>query len=481
MSARPSLQSERSVTSSHLYESQPKPHTQHQQQSRQDGQQQYPHSISSVLSQPPNAGSLLFSPSTLQNLNPLRQTAAAGKRNAASRGTPAATVPLSALPEVHKSDFTGYLEHIQGEYEVWQRQKKAQQSKSDLPSSTSTSSAGPPAQILPDLSAVPQLFMAQDFDLTLPRTFDAVTQLNPAPPSPITSPTNEDAPAASTSGGHTERPPLSARQSSSFTHMALGDIASDQMLQEKLSHYLDIVEQHLALEIASRSSTFFSALSNLQSLHTQSQSALSQASDLKHQLAHIDTFSRQGLHALRLALRRHRMHKLQLASAKVKEVARAVSQARDLASSGEWEGALGLVEEVQEAYYAAPGQDFDPATEVRLDRLNALKSLPDRLAGLKKQIAGSLQSELLSVLNHLFEVHTREVRESKTDATAEEVGRMRERAADSARPLVRGLVKCGSDLKGVEDAVAVWRESVLATLRAAIRSVSLLTLLQHVE
>lgn len=470
MSGRPSFQSERSFQSSQLpnYGSSTRqPSSASASGQRQAAATAWPHSISSVMSQP-SGSSLLFSPSALQNLNPLRPAATAGSRNAASRGTPAATVPLSQLPDVTKADFEPYLSEIKEEYALWEKQlsltSKKKQSRSPSLSSTWSNMPGTSnsarAQIMPDLTVVPQLFMDKDFDLTLPRTFDQVTQLSPVPT------TNSPGAAGP------DRPKLHSR-TNSFTNMTFGDIASDQMLQEKLSHYLDVVEQHLALEIASRSSTFFSALSNLQALHSQSETALVSASDLKRRLASINHFSKSGIKAIRMALRRHRLEKLKQAASAVQELLRAVREAGALAAAGEWEGALGLVEEVQSEYPASTHPD-GTLREVRLDRVQALHDLPNRLTGLKRQIASSLRNELLSVLMHQLHEHTESYSRQAKELGADykwEASEAKEQASEAARPLVRGLARCGPGLQAVEDMASTWRESVLSAVQSVIAKV----------
>ena len=47
------------------------------------------------------------------------------------------------------------------------------------------------------------------------------------------------------------------------------DVVLNQMLQEKLSYYSDVIEQHLVHEIGARSSSFFDALGTLQRLRQE--------------------------------------------------------------------------------------------------------------------------------------------------------------------------------------------------------------------
>jgi vacuolar protein sorting-associated protein 54 len=58
-------------------------------------------------------------------------------------------------------------------------------------------------------------------------------------------------------------------------------IPQNVMLQEKLSHYLDIVEVHLVKEISMRSDSFFEAEGYLQDLNGQIVEACAQLRELK--------------------------------------------------------------------------------------------------------------------------------------------------------------------------------------------------------
>lgn len=63
---------------------------------------------------------------------------------------------------------------------------------------------------------------------------------------------------------------------------------TNSILQEKLSHYLDRVEVDLVAEISRKSSEFFAALTNIQSLHTQTSHCLVTIREIRHYLGSID-------------------------------------------------------------------------------------------------------------------------------------------------------------------------------------------------
>jgi vacuolar protein sorting-associated protein 54 len=350
-------------------------------------------------------------------LNPLRTTQ--GRKTTSTRGLPAAPITVSELQTVKRSDLEPYLAELEGDHLYRDHLDNASK-----PASTDGGLLSPkPKSKLPDLGAVPPLYMQADFDLSLPTIFDAVTQV-----------TAEDT-------GET---------------LSIGDLGTDQMLQERLSHYLDVVEQHLAAEIAHRSASFFSALSNLQSLNAQSATALDRAASLKKELAEVDErTAKKGLAVTRSGIRRRRMQDVATAIERLKEIWKAIDQAEELTRHGEWEAALGIVEELSAAYT----QD----APVRLNKLHALDAIPDKLTHLRKQIGRSLQGELIGVLVH-------ELEEQLERPTGDfEAFKVKEQASDRTRPLVRGLARCGHG--PIEEAIKGWRGSVLASVRQTIRKV----------
>ena len=100
----------------------------------------------------------------------------------------------------------------------------------------------------PPLHNVPGIYFDEEFSLGNPRVFSTVV----------------------------EYLDLKSNNSDSFT--------SQRILQEKLSHYLDIVEIHLMKEISIKSSGFFSALQNLQILQQETKSCIQRISELQDKL-----------------------------------------------------------------------------------------------------------------------------------------------------------------------------------------------------
>jgi vacuolar protein sorting-associated protein 54 len=479
------------------------------------------------MNNPSGSGSVVPPNLSLSALNPLRSTDA--PRTAHSRGAKAPPpITLSDIPKVGHQDFEAYLSEIKEEWERWQRNKRLggkgiadvrlDESDSILEAEEEArrrqrlatalmASAGAKgkdaARGLPPLEDVPDIFFEEGFNLANPRTFDIVTERNPAvgSASPLTSPPS--------------------------SRITISDLATDQILQEKLSHYLDIVELHLTLEISLRSTSFFSALANLQSLHSQSSLALSQISALKQELKNVDEGTAlRGLQIVRSTRRRRKLDEVLAGVERLKEVWGAVRLAGELADHGEWEGALNLTEEVEELWQAdgeyppansttpaeektadalgvigeedeaaeeaasesdvketippptaklfssAQEQSQTPVPSLRLSKLRALKNVPDRLIKLRVDIAKSLRNELIITLTG--EMQSRLARYAQEGETDREEWRSvsKERVAERVRPMVRGLVRCGGT--ALDDTVAAWRDSVAKEVRQVMREVKVI-------
>ncbi|TPX53415.1 hypothetical protein SeMB42_g00804 [Synchytrium endobioticum] len=117
----------------------------------------------------------------------------------------------------------------------------------------------------PSLDIVPKIFFEEDFNLQSPHVFETLTNGQPDVVCENPNETN----SASTA------------------------------LQEHFSYLLDTVKVHLLKEIARKSSSFFTALSNLQNLHSETLSCVEQIHQLRSKLRLMrQTGARRGLEAL---------------------------------------------------------------------------------------------------------------------------------------------------------------------------------------
>jgi hypothetical protein len=491
-------------------------------------------------------------------------------KSVAQRRSQAPPIVVSEVKKVVRGEFDEYLSEVGPAFERWQKESRlGREGTADL--GVGVNGHGAPSvglgigadegedeepmqrkvkeeEELPPLDGVPQIFFDPAFNLSNPRTFDLVTeriQLSPNP-SPALSQGEQTTPASHAGPAFEPIPGLGP--------LTLADLATDQILQEKLSHYTAVIESHLVREIGLRSSSFFSALSNLQSLHQQGEDTLLKIAELQAALSPsekgVGGAAKRGLEILRGQARRRGLEKIEESGRAVEEIWNGVEAVKDLVENGEWVGALEVSEQIETMYYGQGTADGEgqreegpsaasstlpgvvnivlssPSLEpsstapisaletrharssrLNLTRVKALDGVPKKLALLRAQVAKSLESELIGVLDHEMEAGVEDyMRLAVTgawkgksgenlssasplspaalrtpvglvsspvlfeDADGGEAGAdmVRERAKEKVRPVLRGLVRAD----GMDGAVAAWREIVLREVRAMVREVS---------
>ncbi|PLW44067.1 hypothetical protein PCASD_04847 [Puccinia coronata f. sp. avenae] len=418
-------------------------------------------------------------------------------------------IKLSRSPTIPLSDFDSYLEQVQVQYDRWQSTITANSKAIDsLQSDHSTDSlvnysnqsdpltaqALDSATVLPSLSSVPHVFFDQKFSLNDPLTFDLLTQ-QPSQASPATSSTVSH--------------PSSTHPKTIITSGSNADLTTDHILLDKLSHYLDLVELHLVQEISLRSSGFFSALGNLQSLHAQTSSSVAQIDTLKKQLDQLkQTVSDRALKIIRYGIRRRNITSIELALTKLNDVWQTVHGIEQLIQSGEWQSALSLIQDLEQLWHSSielsptsPRDAADSNTsstvspprpiKLRLSKLKALTALPKRLSVFRSTISKALVAELSSILSHDLKVNLAESAnyhsldqvqlddvkspvssplksstQSKSQPHDRTKGLAQERLKTRIRSTFGALVKAG----GIEKALAAWREGVVKQIREIVKN-----------
>uniref|UniRef100_A0A8D3E0N7 Vacuolar protein sorting-associated protein 54 n=1 Tax=Scophthalmus maximus TaxID=52904 RepID=A0A8D3E0N7_SCOMX len=218
-------------------------------------------------------------------------------------------MPSFYLPVITREQFGPYLQ------ETAQREKIHERCKTICPNKDDRERSRCLTVVHLYLLNV-QIFLRPDFALDNPGTFSAVL-----PWSHFTS-----------AGGKSSR-----------------DVASSKLLQEKLSHYLDVVEVSIARQISLRSDAFFHAMSSQHELQDQLQETQRAVAVLRGRTAAMDRVMCQGpLRALRTALTRSncvRLHnKLKLMAA----VHQTQPTVQLLLSTSEFVGALELIATTKE-------------------------------------------------------------------------------------------------------------------------------------
>ncbi|KAM7119054.1 vacuolar protein sorting-associated protein 54 isoform 2-T2 [Ciconia maguari] len=167
-----------------------------------------------------------------------------------------------------------------------------------------------------DLEQVPKIFMKPDFALEDSLTFNAVLPWS----------------HFSTAGGKGNR-----------------DAASSKLLQEKLSHYLDIVEVNIAHQISLRSEAFFHAMTSQHELQDYLRKTSQAVKLLREKISKIDKVMCEGsLRVLRLSLTRNNCMKAYNKLKLMATVHQTQPTVQLLLSTSEFVGALDLIATTQE-------------------------------------------------------------------------------------------------------------------------------------
>lgn len=390
-------------------------------------------------------------------------------------------VPPADLPRAKRKDFDPYLKDIAPEWEKFEKNLKTKergQSDGEINDAMSTSTEEPlspvspsesmgstrttrPNRSLPSLEIVPEIFFAPQFNMGDPNTFSIVT----------------------------EQSILLERNSSDRPiDLDPASISYSLPLLEKLSHYADTVEQHLVREIQARSASFFSALTNLHDLQSESSRCIRRISELKEMLNEVnEKQSKRGLEVVRGNAKLMHLERLRDGVEFVKEVNDMKGIAHQLQEGGEWSAALNVVENVNTLWdYKTPKEDnsanqlptveeesprrsvasasdLPPALQyISLPSIRAFGSLPDELHILMTQIASTLTSEFASVAQQDLILRN----DNGFEENFEEDQAFRERLT----PLIIGLAKTGPT--GVKESMDKWREVVMGEVRRAVKKVS---------
>jgi vacuolar protein sorting-associated protein 54 len=242
-----------------------------------------------------------------------------------SSRAPAPPFTSPDLPRVRRKDFDSYLRAIGPEWEKFERNSRlgtegiaklaGAGGSDDGDINTPRPYPTKKNKDVPQLSTVPPVFFDPSFNLGNPRTFASVTEQD------LVSNENQLHPE---------------------------DISLNQILQEKLSHYMDVVEQHLTLEISARAGSFFAALSNLQELQEEGAECLARIEQLRRELKEVDNRqAKRGLDVVRLMKKRENLEVVTEGVKTVKEVGEMLTICERLVEDGSWDRALLLIGEIE--------------------------------------------------------------------------------------------------------------------------------------
>ncbi|KAI9047370.1 hypothetical protein LZ554_008816 [Drepanopeziza brunnea f. sp. 'monogermtubi'] len=418
-------------------------------------------------------------------------------------------VTLTNIPHVDPSEFKSYLTQVGGLYEALQRAKENEDedptqilrkgkhgdefadlldqgrkatsrpnlsrkaSLASLASSIETPSirrrssggVGRRAHAITPLSTIPNVYFEEDFHLENPRTFDVVSER-----SEVVKPT---------AGSPDQRRTSNANGSALNPRKAL---ATNAILQEKLSWYMDTIEVHLISSISTASTSFFAALGSLRELHSEAAESVDRIKTLRTELANLDQeMAVGGLKIVKKRRRRENLKKLSDAVQQLKRVVEAVAACESLVDEGEMENAL---DELDGLERLIAGESKKTDIQLRdLRGATALKGVNTDLDSLRLRIGRAYETRFLNALmgdlrHHVESVSTADTLQRWSSSSQRVRGNLIREPSAYPAYLAMGeqfRTELLSNLSGlhrarhITPAATAFRESVLREVRNIIK------------
>lgn len=322
------------------------------------------------------------------------------------------------------------------------------------------------------LSTIPNVYFDQNFQLENPRTFDIVSERSEIV-----------RPAPGTSGGMMS-PGSGGRKV----------LATNVILQEKLSWYMDTVEVHLISSISKASSSFFTALGSLRELHLEAASSVANIQALRQDLSKLDRdMAIGGLQIVAMRRRKENMRKLGDAVAQLTRVVELMTNCEERIGKGDFEDALrGLthVENLirgQNEVHPADRVDWKPSYAddrlIDLRGVKALESIGNDISYLKSRIGKGFTSRFLEALLADLRQHVDIVPSAATfqrwDRASQRFRTAHSRnpsafpaylhLADSLRSTLTSILDGLSQSESLMPATISYREAVLLEIKTIVR------------
>ncbi|RGP77725.1 hypothetical protein FLONG3_4114 [Fusarium longipes] len=319
----------------------------------------------------------------------------------------------------------------------------------------------------PPLSTIPTVYFDEEFHLENPRTFDIVSER-----SEVIRPTNaEDGKGALNGSAAAPRKAL----------------ATNAILQEKLSWYMDTIEVHLINSISTASTTFFTALGSLKELHSEAAESVERIKTLRKELEALDEeIATKGLQIVHQRRRQENLRQLNDAVLQLKQIADGVANCETLVDEGEIDKALARIDSLENLIAGERDTTVDdqlPTQLLDLRSASALQGVNADLSLLRSRIGKAYEINFQDILvrdlrKHVESVSSQEIL-LRWDASAN-----RSKAGHTRSPSVFPTYLTNTDrlktellpnmvglhrAKHIAAATVAYRESVLREIRNLIR------------
>ncbi|KAF5692788.1 GARP complex component [Fusarium denticulatum] len=315
----------------------------------------------------------------------------------------------------------------------------------------------------PSLSIVPDIYFSAEFHLENPRTFQVVSERSEVVP--------QDARKANNT--------LAPRKA----------LATNAILQEKLSWYMDTVELHLINSISMALTSFFSALGSLKELHSEAADSVDKIVRLRKDLASLN----QDVVAkgLELSQKRQVRHNLQLISDAVlqlKYIVDKIAYCKSLVDEGEVEKSLVELDVIESLMAGERGEAFENEGLMNIELRDicgatAMQGVVNDLSVLRSRVAKIFESRIHSMLIEDLQRHSQSVPKQEV-LVRWEAASLRAKGGYAQKPSalptymtqttdlrtalmpnIHGLYRCGS----ISTAIQGYRELVLREIRNVVR------------
>ena len=315
------------------------------------------------------------------------------------------------------------------------------------------------------LSTIPPVYFEEDFRLENPRTFDVVSErsevIRPMPGSP-----NE----RRASNGNVVGPRKA--------------LATNAILQEKLSWYMDTIEVHLISSISTASTSFFAALGSLKELHSEAAESVERIKTLRKELETLDEeMAVGGLNVVNQRRRRENLKQLSDAVQQLKSIVAALNACEALVDSGDVEKALDAIDRLETLVAGETASEGVTGIQLRdLRGTSALQGVTNDLDTLRFRIGKTFEARFLNALlgdlrRHVESVSKTETLQRWSSASQRTRGHNREPSAFPAYLAMNDVFRTEllAYLSGLHrarhtsPATTAFRDAVLREIRAIIR------------
>ncbi|OAA64431.1 Vps54-like protein [Niveomyces insectorum RCEF 264] len=339
----------------------------------------------------------------------------------------------------------------------------------------------------PPLTTIPTVYFDDNFHLENPRTFDIVSEKSEVVPASST-PTNSEK-----AGGNANNSNNGAAVAAPAPRKAL---ATNAILQEKLSWYMDTVEMHLISSISTASTAFFAALGSLKELHTEAADSVDRIKSLRAELGALDDeIAIRGLDIVQKQRRRQNLQELHAAVVQLRDIVDDVGACETLVDEGEVDQALDGIDALEKfiAGEHDPKQDEGQRRQQRRRRrtyplrdlrsATALEGVNDDINTLRFRIGKAYEAKFVAVLMKDVRRHTESV-SSQEVLMRWNSASMRARGSHSRDPSAFPAYLASTDdlrsellpiltglhrARHIAAATQVYRDSVLREIRNLVR------------